>query len=481
MNDAVLIIVVNVAFLAVTVLFSSWISKRSRGAEGWSVGGRSLPFVVVLLTQFATASGGGMLVAQVGLGYEFGWGVITYGLFTAGGYLALIFIVKWLRRHEFTSMPDIIKKLYGSKPLLMTLATLMSMILPFGVMCTQLVAFANLFHHLTGISPVILAICFGILGLLFVLPGGMVSVAWTDAVFGALMLVLALVIGGYAVHQAGGWPEVTVAATPERAGWAGFLAPGLLMIATWGFSLTPGTMTKQMVFQRIYAANSARAVILSLLGTATLLIGTKTYAAVLGMSAFAMNPGLDNPEDAAGTVLAGLPLMLAVVYSALIASALMSTVTSAVQSVAVNITHDIYKNYTSLQPGEGQIVRLSRIVSVCVLVAGVTLSLAYPVALDWIVSSYAYSAAGLFCPIFLGIALRRTRLIGPHMGIAGVVAGVATAAIAQAIGTTIPFVVFGIAGSATAMLVIGWLGRSRGSLARRNQTDAALSADEVPS
>lgn len=104
------VIVANMTVLLGAIVFSFYISKRTRNNEGWAVGGRALPVYVVILTQFATASGGGMLVAQVGIGYAFGWSVITYGLFTGAGVLALLFLAKWLRKNDFISLPDISKK-----------------------------------------------------------------------------------------------------------------------------------------------------------------------------------------------------------------------------------------------------------------------------------------------------------------------------------------------------------------------------------
>lgn len=455
MSESMYYIAANSIVLLLTVLFSVWISRRSRTAEGWSVGGRNLPFVVVLLTQFATASGGGMLVAQVGLGYQFGWGVVTYGLFTAGGVLALLFLAKWLRNHEFVSLPDIIKKLYGEHRVLTTLVTVMTMVVPFGWLCTQLVAFANLFSAFTGISPTILATGFAFIGLLFVLPGGMTSVAWTDAIFGGLMVVMGVVTVVFALNTAGGWTEVMAAATPERAGWLGFVAPGLVTIGLWSMSVFPGTMTNQMYFQRIYAANTLKTVVWSLIGTAILLLGTKVYAGILGMSAFTLSPALENPEDAAGTVISQMPLTLAVLYSTFICATLLSTVTSAVQSVVVNITQDLVRAYSSTVVTPRRELSLSRMLSAVVIVAALVLSLVFPTALDWIVASYAYSAAGLFCPVFLGFALRRTRLLTAAAASAGVIGGVAAAGVAHALDTTIPYAMVGLTVSAAAMLVVG--------------------------
>ena len=55
--------------------------KQVHNSDDWSVDGRSLPTFVIVLTQYATAIGGGVLVAQVGNAYANGWSVLTYGIF----------------------------------------------------------------------------------------------------------------------------------------------------------------------------------------------------------------------------------------------------------------------------------------------------------------------------------------------------------------------------------------------------------------
>ncbi|WP_257006858.1 hypothetical protein [Shouchella clausii] len=60
MDVSIWVIVANMIVLLGAIIFSFYISKRTRNNEGWAVGGRALPVYVVILTQFATASGGGM-------------------------------------------------------------------------------------------------------------------------------------------------------------------------------------------------------------------------------------------------------------------------------------------------------------------------------------------------------------------------------------------------------------------------------------
>lgn len=465
------VIVANMTVLLGAIIFSFYISKRTRNNEGWAVGGRALPVYVVILTQFATASGGGMLVAQVGIGYAFGWSVITYGLFTGAGVLALLFLAKWLRKNDFISLPDIFKKIYGTHPFLITTITFMTMVVPFGWLCTQLVAFGRLFSELTGVEPWLLMLIFTVICLLFIIPGGLVSVAWTDLIFGILMLVMAVVASVYAITSAGGWSAIVQAVPQENIGIEGFWSVGLLTVLFWSLSLTPGTMTNQMYFQRIYAADSMKTVVISLLSTAALLILTKFYAALVGMSAYTMNPNLDNPESAAGMFLSNMPSILMVAYSTFICATLLSTVTSAVQSVVVNITRDIYQSYLNPNVSDGQLLRTSRIFSVFVIFFAFALATLYPRALDWIVASYAYSAAGLFAPLFIGFALKDRQFLTFKGAIAGMLFGIAGAGLAHLLGTTIPYVAFGLLASTIGLLIV--------SAATRNKKTAAVARKET--
>jgi SSS family solute:Na+ symporter len=45
-----------------------YLSRRYRSSDDWIIGGRRIPWYVAAGTQYATAVGGGVLVAHVGIG-----------------------------------------------------------------------------------------------------------------------------------------------------------------------------------------------------------------------------------------------------------------------------------------------------------------------------------------------------------------------------------------------------------------------------
>ena len=68
---------------------SFYIGRKQNTDEDWMVGGRKLPLYVIAFTQYATAVGGGVLVAHVGISYAWGLSVFWYEVFVAVGMLVI--------------------------------------------------------------------------------------------------------------------------------------------------------------------------------------------------------------------------------------------------------------------------------------------------------------------------------------------------------------------------------------------------------
>lgn len=454
MNPTLVIVFSTVLLLLAAAVFSFWIGRKQKDSEDWIVGGRSLPTYVVAGTQFATGMGGGVLVAHVGIGYSAGWSALTYNLIYSIGIVLLVILVNWLKEQNFSTMPDVIKKIYGNNKFLMSLVTLMSIVVPFGWLCTQLVAFGNLFSSITGLPFSMLIIVFAAISLAFVIPGGLKSVAWTDFIFGCVMIVMGILSAICAFNLSGGWDKISSNVPEKMLSFPqGMGAVGLTTLVFWVLSILPGALTNQMSYQRIYAAKSAKVAKKAIVIAAIIGLASGIWASLIGISIRSMNPYLENSELASGWFLTQIPLWFLSLYSAFIIATIMSTVSSALQSVVVNITKDIYESYINPDVGEEKIVKLSKIMSIVVIGLAVFLALYYPQALGWLVATYAYSASGLLVPIIGGFLLKRTQILNLHGAIGSIVAGVLCAGTAHIIGTNIPYVTFGLIGSLVGLFV----------------------------
>jgi SSS family solute:Na+ symporter len=420
------------------------------------VGGRSLPMYVVAFTQYATAVGGGVLVAHVGIGYAWGLSVFWYELFVVVGMLIIAIFANWLRKGRFSTIPEVFTRLYGKHKTLLTIVALAVIVVPFGWLATQFVAFANLFSEVTGIPFTPLIISMAIISLLFVLPGGLTSVAWSDFFFGVFMVGTSVVIAVYAVMSAGGWGAVV-----ERVPDDFFTMPqGLTLagagtIVLWFFAIVPGTLTNQLYYQRVFASKSGKDARSSLYLGAIMVMIAGVYAFFIGVSVRAMNPtlGEDGREMAAGWFLTQVPTWLLALYGAFLMATIVSTTGSALQSVVANLINDLRGAFLREKTTQKQTIALSRWCTVGVTAIAAILAIVYPRALDWLVATYAYSASILAVPMLVGIILARRYRLRVEVAFTSMIVGLVGCAIAHVMGTTVPYAVFGIVASAVAYAI----------------------------
>lgn len=452
MSTTVILFLTIAVVLTVIVIFSYFVGQKKQGIENWYVGGRSLPLYVQIGTQFATVMGGAVIVGLVGTAYSSGWSTLTYGILTMIGFVPFLFMAKWLRNSEFQTMPDIIKKVYGNHPVLSMLTIVSTLIVPFGWMITQLVGFGKIFSTITGVDASLMVTIFAVISLAFVLPAGMTSVAWTDFIFGCAMAVGAVIAFFMAMDMGGGFQTIISNTPSEISDFPnGLLGIGMGTVLFWIFGVMPGNLTNQQLYQRIFSANNSKNATISIAVTALLFAAATFWASTIGLTVRSLNPTLASPENATGWFLTQTPDWFLIMFAVFIVATIMSTLSSAVQSVVVTITKDIYTNYINPAVEEKKLVSVSRFVSVAVLAVAVSLANFYPQALSWIIASFAYSVSALLIPILGGFILKDKNVLDYRAGIASIVLGITGSAVAHALGFNL-YVVFGLIGSLVGLV-----------------------------
>ena len=469
-NGLLLVLISTVLVMLIGFGVALYFQRRTQTAEDWAMGGRSLPTYVIVFTQFATLVGGGVLVGHVSIGFSYGLAPLTYGICGAAGCFIMAIIAAWLRENEFTTVPDILEKVYGKNKFLMLVGALMAMVVPFGWIASQASAFAKLYTEITGIDINVLIIGMIVVSVLLTIPSGFKAVAWTDFIFGVLMLALCALTGYYALNMAGGWSGI-LANHPdpkELAFPGGLMSAGFATTALWFIAATPGMMTNQMTLQRVCASNSAKNARRSLIISGILIAGVELWVVIVGNTCRVLNPELA-PEGASGWFLTQIPTWVLALFSGFIATTILSTTDSAIQSVSVNLTQDIYKQFINPTASDKKLLSVSRVCTVMVAVAATALAIAFPQVLNLIVASYAYSASGLLVPIYCGYAFRNKNLLTPASGIAGMVGGVVGCGLAQKFsaslpsffGISLPYAIYGILASLICLVVVSLVTRKK--------------------
>ena len=468
MNGSFTVVIIStLVILSATFVLNILITKRSSRRAGglsnddWDVGGRSLPLYVIVGTQFATAMGGGILVGQVGNGYNNGWSVLLYGILGQIPYFLLMFIAKWLREKEFTTIPEILEDFSGPSRTVRVLSAILAAVVPLGWICSNLNAFGKLYTQISGIPFNVLVIILCIISLFFVMPAGLKTVAWTDFIFSCLMIISAIITVVFVINMGGGTANVFANVPPEISTFPkSMFSVGWYTVLLWIFSIVPGGLTNQMYYQRIFALKETKQVNQSLFLTTVTSITAYIWAILMGLSIRSVNSNLADGEMATGWLFTKMPVWLLALFSGLIVATIMSTISSAVQSIVVNLNRDIYKLYKP-DTTEEKSLKISRLLSALVLFVACCISLFFPAVMKMLVATYSFSAAGLVCPIFLGYALRKKKILNKYGIIAGMVVGIATCAASMTLNTKIPYAIWGIVPSGMALLVVSILTKNK--------------------
>lgn len=307
-------VLATLAILAASFILSLIVSRRGKksptgdATDDWNIGGRSLPLFVVIGTQFASAMGGGVLVGQVGNAYNNGLAMLIYSFFAVLPFLIFMLIGNWIRANEFETIPDMLGSFCGNDLFVRILSSVLTILVPFGWLINQLTAFAKIYREITGIPLEILIVSMAVISILFVMPAGMKTVAWTDFFFACFMILMMVVTFVFVAKNGGSLAEVKAALPEEIIGFPkGFVSVGWTTIFLWIFSTVPGGMTNQMYFQRICAIKEKKQINKSLAITCIVTLIALGWSCFLGMGIRAMNPTIEG-ENATGWLLTQLPV-----------------------------------------------------------------------------------------------------------------------------------------------------------------------------
>lgn len=265
--------------------------------------GRDLGFLVLLLTIYATAHSGNLILGFPGAAYRRGFAFLLSGSLAMLIFVAFHLLAPALRplatQHRFVTPGDLFRFRYGGaaggSALRFAVALLMSAALA-NFLLAQLVALGHVTDAITGGA---IPYGVGVVGFTVVIAayetiGGMRAVAWTDALQGSVLLVGMLLLLHWVLGEAGGLTQLSERVATLRPD--AVRVPPLettLNALSFGVIVSLGAMSYPHAIQRIFAARSARALkralgwmgFLSLFMTATItLIGVAAipYLEALG-------------------------------------------------------------------------------------------------------------------------------------------------------------------------------------------------------
>ena len=414
------IIAISIYLLALVVYGLIIAHKKVKTADDMVTGGHRIPFIILVGSLLATWCGGSGITGTAGIVYTGGpWvGGITFAA-PPIGIILLYFIAGKVRKSNKVTVPEIMEARYGKAASI--ISALCVMLAYVGVLATQLKAAADIIVLLCSSSGVeishgvALAICTIIIAVITV-GGGLVSVAYSDAVSALLM------VGGFfaaipilmaaASAQGATLPPEKMTITGGMSGWEllGYFLPSLALM-----------LGDQNMLQRFASAKNSDEAKKSNIGMFIGEILVIISIVLIVTQAAKLYPTLETPSNVIFQVAVDyLPLVFGALVMCACMAFIVTTADSYLLSSATNLTNDVYQRYINTKATDKQKMLVLRATIVVFSFIAVALTLYFPTVLSLQMTAYTMYGAAITPAILFALFSKK---VTPAGGMAGILVG----------------------------------------------------------
>jgi SSS family transporter len=425
--DRPLIVLFSLLYVAAVTVLGIWALRRTRSSRDFWVAGQGLGVFVTGLATMAAAFSGFVFLGGPGLTYRIGLSSLFINLSLGFTPTLLAWtLAKRLRLlaevREVYTIPDAVLARYGSRSA-SGAAAVSILVGTIGYLGAQLLALGTLIEAVLGLRDPLgawslaAAVAIGLAVLLFYsVAGGMVAGVYTDVFQGALMVLAAVAVFGYALAAAGGWGAVvhSISASPRFG--RQFLEPlgdtPALTALGFFFVFGIGVLGQPHMLNKFYMIRDPLRLkwlplVLGSSQALCLLIWLGLGLAVPALVAQGRLAPLARPDDAAPAFLLGFaPEPLAGFAVAAILAAIMSTADSFMNLGAAVFVRDLPKAFGGRVAKE---LLWGRIATVGVTLAAAVLALTYD-DLIALLGTFAFGTFGAALAPALAVGLNWKRV-----------------------------------------------------------------------
>lgn len=444
------------AYLGMMILIGYLVKDRIKTSDDYLVAGRSFGLFFNSGTLAACFIGGGILIGASGQIYSVGiWddaylsggAVILIGGFLLCLFLAGTFYMPKLWQMKFLSLGDLFYTRFGKRIGVLS-STLISINFLIWV-AVQILVFGKIVNVMLGWDLHVAIVIAMTVICAYTILGGLFAVCFTDIIQLSITVLGVAVLVWFSIGAVGGWEQFTVSYDPEKIklipseggfdhwlAWFGaFAAVGL------GGIVSPDLM------QRAFSAktanisrNSAYIAFIVLFCFGILL----TLACLSGQ--IMVNNGTITDPNLIGNPAAGvegdpelilpvmskaiLPLPLVVLFLGAGLSAVMSAAATALLALAGMTSINIYRDIFNPTASHAQLVKVSRILVLCMGVMATVIAIYYPSAGELSAFAFDLLLASTLSAMTLGLFWKKANSLGAGVGmLAGMLFRVIGAAI----------------------------------------------------
>ena len=403
-------------YMIATVAVGIYASSRVKNSKDFMVAGRSLPLYMNFACVFATWFGAETLLSVSAKFAHKGMGFVSGDPFGASFCLILVafFFARTFYRMELLTIGDYYHLRYGKFVEVISSLGIASSYL--GWTSAQLSALGLVINVL--FPQISLNQCIVIVAAIvtvYTLFGGMWSVALTDVVQTAAIVIGLIIVAVLLGQRAGGFDVVIAAAHREgklnlfphltAAAWMAFIGEFITM--------SLGSIPQQDVFQRVTSAKNERTAFWGTLGGGLFYFGFAFVPMFIAYSAIVIDPAYAahfQAEDARevqkilpALVLNDTPIWCQVLFFGALLSAILSTASGTLLAPASLLTENVLQPFTK-HFSDKTMLLLLRVVLVLVAIVGTIISVnSESTMYEMVESGYKVTLVIAFVPLICGI------------------------------------------------------------------------------
>jgi len=351
---------VVIVFLVGMVLVGTTLAKREKSSQDYFRGGNRVPWWASGLSLFATGASAISLMAMPGKAYAMDWVFMTVSFYTIITLLPLSYFVfiPIIRRLNIATANEYLERRFNLV-LRMVGSIVWSLIQMLGRMAALMLLPAIAITAITGVPMEVSIVIMGIVTTCYVFLGGLEGVIWTD-VFQAIIMILAVVVSamwalwGLEMGVSEAWASVQEAQKLHMFDWQiSFVEPCVLIFLLNILITNMGYVGDQNYVQRVQCTateKDAYKAVLTQVAVAVPLNGVLFALGTILYLYYMENPEMLSPAIKADGIFPffaaqNLPAGLAGLVIAAILAATMSTLSSAINSVANLGVEDFYRRF----------------------------------------------------------------------------------------------------------------------------------------
>lgn len=418
-------------YLTGTVLIALYAAKRVHNAKDFLVAGRSLPLYMNMATVFATWFGAETVLSVSATFARDGLSGVPADPFGASCALVLfaVLFARVLYRLDLLTIGDYYRRRYGKSIEVITSLAITASYL--GWTAAQLTALGLMFSVFSGgalslNSGILIA---AVIVLLYTLFGGMWSIALTDLVQTAV-IVIGLTAIAFVVSDMAGGPVKVVSAAADagkldlwpKGGTAEWFAFGAAFL-----TMALGSIPQQDVFQRVTSARDEKTAVRGTLLGATIYLCFAFVPMFIAYSAIVIDPAFTElfaSEDERDIqrilprlILDRTPLWAQVMFFGALVSAILSTASGALLAPTALFTENVLRPFMPKISDRRFLVLLRTVLALFTVAALLFAINSQSTMYEMIQEAYSVTLVGALVPLAAGVFWKRATVQGALLSI----------------------------------------------------------------